>query len=277
MIEKSEQRQIVVNANYAIFILLLTLLSLVNSILLLTPLDEATRQVVQIIDNGICMILMLDFFVSLSRAANKRRFLFTFYGWLDFIGSLPLPLLRAARLVRLVLVNRELRRTDLELVGKMVIERRAQSTLLTVLFVVVLVFETAAITVLRAERGVPFSNIHTGSEALWWSAVTVATVGYGDYYPVTNSGRIVGLFLMTAGVGIFSALTSFLADWFRRPRSTNRPVRFPWRSVPVEDQEVSLRRQLLDLQRLLDEREAAYLKDLDEIRARLDEIISRQP
>ncbi len=276
MIEKNEQRQIVINANYANFILLLTLLSLINSVLLLTQLDAATRQVVQIIDNGICFVLMLDFLVNLARARDKRRFLFTFYGWLDFVGSLPLPLLRVARLVRLVLVNRELRRADLELVGKMVVERRAQSTLLTVLFVVVLVFETAAISVLHAESGDPFANIHTGSEALWWSAVTVATVGYGDYYPVTNSGRIVGLFLMTAGVGIFSALTSFLADWFRRPRSPNRPVPIPWRSVPAEDQEVSLRRQLIDLQHLLDEREAAYLKDLDEIRARLDEIISRQ-
>jgi voltage-gated potassium channel Kch len=85
--------------------------------------------------------------------------------------------------------------------------------------------EVSSIAMLNAENGAPNANIKTASDALWWGYVTIATVGYGDKYPVTNQGRIVGLFVMTAGVGLFSVLTSFLADWFRRPRQVRRERR----------------------------------------------------
>jgi voltage-gated potassium channel len=61
------------------------------------------------------------------------------------------------------------------------------------------------------------SNIQTPSDAHWWTYVTIATVGYGDRYPVTNSGRVVGVMTMTVGVVLYGAITAFLADVFIRP------------------------------------------------------------
>ena len=58
------------------------------------------------------------------------------------------------------------------------------------------------------------SNIQTPSDALWWTYVTIATVGYGDRYPVTDPGRVVGVVTMTVGVVLFGALTAFLANAF---------------------------------------------------------------
>jgi voltage-gated potassium channel len=52
--------------------------------------------------------------------------------------------------------------------------------------------------------------------------VTVTTVGYGDKYPVTNSGRIVGILLMTIGVGLFGVLTGYLANAFLKPKSAEQ-------------------------------------------------------
>ena len=52
--------------------------------------------------------------------------------------------------------------------------------------------------------------------------MTVTTVGYGDEYPVTNSGRVVGVLLMTIGVGLFGVITGYLANAFLKPKSAEQ-------------------------------------------------------
>ena len=66
--------------------------------------------------------------------------------------------------------------------------------------------------VLQFELRSPDANITTGGDALWWGLVTITTVGYGDYYPVTTLGRFTGVFVMFAGIGIIGALASILAS-----------------------------------------------------------------
>ena len=51
-------------------------------------------------------------------------------------------------------------------------------------------------------------------DAIWWSYVTITTVGYGDKFPVTTEGRIIGSILMTTGVGIFGTFTALVSSWF---------------------------------------------------------------
>ena len=70
----------------------------------------------------------------------------------------------------------------------------------------------SSILVLQFESSAPNGNIRTGGDALWWAVVTLTTVGYGDYYPVTTLGRITGTFVMFAGVGVIGALASILAS-----------------------------------------------------------------
>lgn len=67
---------------------------------------------------------------------------------------------------------------------------------------------------LQLEKGVEGSNIHNASDALWWAFVTITTVGYGDFYPVSHEGRVVAVILMTSGVGLFGTFTGFVASWF---------------------------------------------------------------
>ena len=59
------------------------------------------------------------------------------------------------------------------------------------------------IGVYLAEHGHPGANITNLGDALWWAVVTIATVGYGDYYPVTAVGRVIAVFIMLGGIGIF--------------------------------------------------------------------------
>jgi voltage-gated potassium channel len=70
---------------------------------------------------------------------------------------------------------------------------------------------------LWAERTDPDANITTTSDALWYSIVTMSTVGYGDQYPVTNLGRLIGTLVIILGVAVFGTLTGFLANAFLAP------------------------------------------------------------
>jgi len=56
------------------------------------------------------------------------------------------------------------------------------------------------------------ANINSLSDGLWWAVSTVTTVGYGDKFPVTNSGRVLATGLMFLGVALFSILTATLAN-----------------------------------------------------------------
>jgi voltage-gated potassium channel len=81
-----------------------------------------------------------------------------------------------------------------------------------------------AIIVYLFERHAPGSNIHTLRDAVWWSFVTVTTVGYGDFYPVTTGGRITACFVMGTGLLTLAVVTaqvasSFVAQGASRARS----------------------------------------------------------
>ena len=82
---------------------------------------------------------------------------------------------------------------------------------------------SSSLAVLQFESRSPDANITTGGDALWWSAVTITTVGYGDYYPVTTLGRLTGVLVMLAGVGIIGALASILASLLVSPAPAKKP------------------------------------------------------
>jgi voltage-gated potassium channel len=71
-----------------------------------------------------------------------------------------------------------------------------------------------AIIVFLFERHARGSNIHTLGESLWWSVVTVTTVGYGDFFPVTIPGRIAACFIMGTGLLTLAVLTAQVASTF---------------------------------------------------------------
>ena len=204
---------------YNLFILLLTVFSLVVMVLLVLPLDPQTHQLLFFYDNAVCVIFLLDFAYNITGSRPKRQYFIYQRGWLDLLGSIPTfgffqltALFRLARLSRLARITRLLRgNARRELVRDMVENRGQYATFITILAAGT-VLSVSSLLVLQFEGRSADANIVNGGDALWWGLVTITTVGYGDFYPVTGLGRMVGVFVMFAGVGIIGALASILAS-----------------------------------------------------------------
>ena len=205
--------------SYNIFILLLTVLSLAIMVFLMMPISPETRKLLNTYDNLIAFIFLFDFANNMLRAEKKKDYFIGERGWLDLLGSIPTlgisqyaGLLRLARLSRLFRITRLMRGKEKEALVKDVIENRGQYTAFITILSTMLVLTVGSVLVLQFESVSPNANIHTGWDSLWYSIVTITTVGYGDRYPVTVGGRITAMAIMFMGVGIIGALASILSS-----------------------------------------------------------------
>jgi voltage-gated potassium channel len=200
---------------HTFFILLVAVVALADATAYyFLPLPETVREVLFISDACCAVILLVTVVVRWVRSPRKLRFLLP-WGLVDLVGSVPgLPFLRFLWLPHVIRVGRQLRRTTPEDVRMLGRRRLAESTLLVVVAVMLVLVTVCSIAIVLVEAGAPRANILNGDDAVWWAIVTVATVGYGDHYPVTRWGRVIGVALMFGGVTLFSVLTSFIAASF---------------------------------------------------------------
>jgi voltage-gated potassium channel Kch len=120
-------------------------------------------------------------------------------------------------------VGRLLRRYGLRNVVREIVANPAEGGLALAAFFAIVTMEFGCMLVLGVEHKAPGANILTGPEALWWGIVTITTVGYGDYYPVTNPGQVVGSITMLIGIALIGTFTGYLANTFLSPRSAASP------------------------------------------------------
>jgi voltage-gated potassium channel len=185
------------------------------------PSGEISR-VLQGVDSAICVIFLGDFFHRLWRAPNRREFLR--WGWIDLLASIPsVDALRWGRLFRLLIILRMLRALrGAHRLYALFIARRFQSGIAAVLLTTFLVIAVSSVCILLFETE-ENTNIRSAEDALWWSATTITTVGYGDKYPITPEGRLVAVILMFIGVGLFGMLSGLVASLFLGAASAAAP------------------------------------------------------
>ena len=167
------------------------------------PLSNEQRWIMYIFDLIVTIILIIDFVKRLSTSSKKSSFLISHwyeypamvplivYGMVDStaivestIGTVRfLALFRLARLYNIALMI-----------------RGSEILLLSTLAIVSVIFGTIGIYIVESPD--PHANIRSLYNAFWWSIETMTTIAYGEYYPVTASGRIIATFLMLAGIGI---------------------------------------------------------------------------
>lgn len=151
---------------------------------------------------AVWVLFALDYAVRLVLADRRgefvRRNLFD-------LAIIVLPLLRPLRLLRLVTLLSVLNRAGSHgLRGRVVTYVTGGTGLLLI---------CGALAIIDAERGHPEATIHNVGDGLWWAVTTMTTVGYGDTYPVTTTGRFVAVALMLGGIALLGVVTATLASW----------------------------------------------------------------
>jgi voltage-gated potassium channel len=151
----------------------------------------------------IWIFFAFDYFARLSISEDKR--LFVRKNLLDLAAvALPfLPLLRAIRALAAVTVLSRRNRGS-----------RSQQVTTSVVTLAFATWFVAGLAVTEAERQIDGSNIQGVGDGWWWAITTMATVGYGDTYPVSTQGRIVGTALMIMGVALLGTITASIASNF---------------------------------------------------------------
>lgn len=200
----------------------------------LAPLTPEQKRVFHTLDQAILAIFLIEYLgrlwvirgwlptcVKLSPLRkvqyfliSRLRFMLSPWGFIDFLALLPLfPFLRSLRILRLLRLLRSVQ------FFRYASPLRALSTAFrdnALLFTVAMGFVIASIVLsalmfFLAEKNVN-DKVNTLGDTLWWSIVTVSTVGFGDITPVTGGGKIVGAFLMLSGMFIIAMFAGVISS-----------------------------------------------------------------
>ena len=156
----------------------------------------------------IWILFAFDYLARISIAPDKN--VFVRKNLLDLAAvALPfLPLLRAIRALAAVTVLSRRNRGS-----------RSQQVTTSVVTLAFATWFVAGLAVTDAERHAVGATIQGVGDGWWWAITTMATVGYGDTYPVTTQGRIVGTALMIMGVALLGTITASIASNFNLTNS----------------------------------------------------------
>ncbi|MCM5704285.1 ion transporter [Larsenimonas salina] len=217
-------------------------------------LPRELQRLFRYLDYIVCGFFFIDFCLRFKRAESKLGYMK--WGWIDLLACIPLmSQFQAARLFRVILIFRLVRALrSIKSLVDVVFRNRAEGVFVTAASATMLLVAFGAIAMLLIEGPVPESQINTAEEALWWAFVTVTTVGYGDYYPVTLGGRLVAVVVMIGGVGMFGSFAAYVGSLFvadenddadRQHRANREMMRHLNRQIDGLGKEVALLREEL--------------------------------
>ncbi|MBK5108441.1 MAG: potassium channel family protein [Anaerolineales bacterium] len=202
------------NFSYELFILAISILAIVNIFIIILTNDPEMGEVLVIVNFALSLILIFDFGYQFFTAKSKVNYFLRQFGWLDLLGSFPMYWMPIFRLLRIVRILRFFRQVGAFALMRDLRHKPASSILAAVSFLVIIVIQIGSFLMIGAESRSADATITKPLDALWWALVTVTTVGYGDKYPVTNMGRVIGALVILLGVIMFSVLTSFFTSKF---------------------------------------------------------------
>ena len=170
----------------------------------LAPLNQTEWDVVEAVILLIWAIFIADFVVRLMLHHDKKHFLRTN---IIEITALVLPAFRFLRVLRVI--------TAIGIMTRVVQTIQGRVNLYIAMMLPMLVL-AGSIGVLEAERNAPGATILNFGDAIWFTAESIFTIGYGDYFPITFEGRVISLVMMLAGYALLSVVAVNLAAYLLR-------------------------------------------------------------
>ena len=154
---------------------------------------------------------------------SRIRYVFSGMALIDLLAILPfyLPMflpvnligIRAVRLVRLLRLLKLNRYSDaLASIGR-VFKGKSREIFASLFFVLILLV-VASLMIYYAEHDAQPQQFQNAFSGLWWAVATLTTVGYGDIYPITPLGRLMGVVIAVLGIGMVAVPTSILSAGF---------------------------------------------------------------
>ena len=213
---------------FDIFIQVLILISLICfSIDTLPSLSKNQKDILDLFELIIVAIFSAEYILRIIVSKKKLRFIFSFYGLTDLLAILPFYLftgidlraIRAFRLLRLLRAFKLVRFTKAMDHIKKAFNMVKEEFTMFFFVTFILIFLSAAGIYFFENQAQPevYSSIFT---SLWWSVVTLTTVGYGDMYPITAGGRIFTVIVMFIGIGVIAVPTGLLASALGKVRDS---------------------------------------------------------
>lgn len=176
--------------------------------------NSEVRRLIGIYDWGFCVYFLVLFVRRFREAENKRHYMLP-GGIFDLLSAVPaIESLRFARIFRVIRIYRLL--LAAVSLRRLFRESPREATYSIAGGTIACALVVLTILVLAFESRHPEATITTAGDALWWSVVTMSTVGYGDLYPVTTGGRICAVLLMFVGIGVFGVIAGGFADFMVR-------------------------------------------------------------
>jgi voltage-gated potassium channel len=171
-----------------------------------------------------------------SGVRGRLRFMRTPYAIIDLVAILPFYIpflvvdLRHVRAIRLFRLFKMARYSEsMRTLGRVLALKKEELFISLFSLLVLLVFSSSMIYYVENDaQPEAFSSIPA---AMWWGVVTLATVGYGDVYPITPAGKLIGALVILVGIGMFALPAGILASGFvevldgRRGRERDEGVR----------------------------------------------------
>ena len=154
---------------------------------------------------------------------GRIRFAVTPLAIIDLMAFLPfyLPIIfpfdtrfiRILRLFRLFRAFKMIRYSEsLRLMGNVLKAKKEEIVITLIIMTIILIFTSSLVYLVEHEaQPQAFSSIPA---SMWWGIVTLATVGYGDIYPITPLGKFFGAIIAILGIGLFALPTGILASGF---------------------------------------------------------------
>ena len=165
---------------------------------------------------------------DMSPWRRRLRYLVTPMALVDLMAVLPFYLgtmvdldmrfLRALRLFRVFKLSRYSVAWELLIT----VMRKELAIITSVMLAMLIIVVVAASGIYLIERDAQPDVFQSIPQAMWWAAVTLTTVGYGDVVPITVGGKIFGLFVTIAGVGMVALPAGILASGFSQELSKRR-------------------------------------------------------